>query len=44
LQTLAQQAVRDAANRPGTLTINQGTTLYVYVAKDVDFSGVVARF
>jgi type IV secretion system protein VirB10 len=44
LQTLAQQAVRDAANRPGTVTINQGTILYVYVAKDVDFSGVVARF
>ena len=44
LQTLAQQAVREAANRPATVTINQGTTLYVYVAKDVDFSGVVARF
>lgn len=44
LQTLAQQAVREAANRPGTVTINQGTILYVYVAKDVDFSGVVARF
>lgn len=44
LQTLAQQAVRDSANRPGTVTINQGTILYVYVAKDVDFSGVVARF
>ncbi|HEY9130133.1 MAG TPA: TrbI/VirB10 family protein [Dyella sp.] len=44
LQNLAQQAVRSAANRPGTVTINQGTILYVYVAKDVDFSGVVARF
>lgn len=44
LQNLAQQAVRDSANRPGTVTINQGTILYVYVAKDVDFSGVVARF
>ena len=44
LQELAQQSVRAAASRPATVTINQGTTLYIYVAKDVDFSGVVARF
>jgi type IV secretion system protein VirB10 len=43
IQSLASQAVREAANRPPTVTINQGTVLYVYVAKDVDFSGVVAR-
>jgi type IV secretion system protein VirB10 len=36
--------VREAANRRPTVTINQGTVIYVYVAKDVDFSGVVARF
>lgn len=43
VQELADQAVRQAANRPATVTINQGTVLTVYVAHDVDFSGVVAR-
>jgi type IV secretion system protein VirB10 len=43
IQNLANQAVREAANRPPTVTINQGTVIYVYVARDVDFSGVVAR-
>ncbi len=43
VQQLADQAVREAANRPATVTINQGTVIYVYVAKDVDFSGVVSR-
>ena len=43
VQQLADQAVREAANRRPTVTINQGTVIYVYVAKDVDFSGVVAR-
>ena len=44
LQTLSQQAVQSAANRPATITINQGTIIDVYVAKDVDFSGVVSKF
>lgn len=44
LQDLANQAVRRSANRPATVTIHQGTVLNVYVAKDVDFSGVVARY
>jgi type IV secretion system protein VirB10 len=44
VQNLANQAVQASANRPATVTINQGTVIYVYVAKDVDFSGVVARF
>jgi len=44
LQNLANQAVQASANRKATVTINQGTIIYVYVAKDVDFSGVVARF
>lgn len=44
VQNLADQAVREAASRPPTVTINQGTVIYVYVSKDVDFSGVVARF
>lgn len=44
LQNLANQAVQRSANRPATVTINQGTVVSIYVAKDVDFSGVVARF
>lgn len=44
LQTLSQQAVQKAAQRPATVTINQGTLIDVYVAKDVDFSGVVSKF
>lgn len=44
VQNLADMAVREAANRPPTVTINQGTIIYVYVVRDVDFSGVVARF
>mgnify|MGYP001555899016 CR=1 FL=1 len=43
VQNLANQAVHEAANRQPTVTINQGSIIYVYVAKDVDFSGVVAR-
>lgn len=42
LQSLASQAVRRNANRPDTVTINQGTVVNVYVAKDVDFNAVVA--
>ncbi|PTR33086.1 type IV secretion system protein VirB10 [Luteibacter sp. OK325] len=44
IQQLANQAVQRAANRPATVTINQGTVLAIYVAKDVDFAGVVARY
>ena len=44
LQQLAGQAVRSSANRAPTITINQGTIVDIYVAKDVDFSGVVSRF
>lgn len=43
VQNLANQAVQAAANRPATVTIYQGTVIYVYVAKDVDFSAVAAR-
>jgi len=44
LQGLANQAVRRAANLPATVTIHQGTVVNVYVARDVDFSAVVARY
>jgi len=44
IQQLSNQAVRRAANRPATVTINQGSVLAIYVAKDVDFAGVVARY
>jgi len=43
VQDLARQAVARSASRPATVTINQGTIVNVYVAKDVDFSGVVSR-
>jgi type IV secretion system protein VirB10 len=44
VQSLANQAVRRAANRPATVTINQGTVVTIYVAKDVDFTPVLARY
>ncbi|UPG86398.1 hypothetical protein L2Y94_03290 [Luteibacter aegosomatis] len=44
IQSLANSAISRGANRPATVTINQGTVLAVYVAKDVDFGGVVARY
>lgn len=44
VQQLANQAVRRAANRPATVTINQGTVVTIYVARDVDFTGVLARY
>ncbi len=43
LQDLAGQAVRRSANRPVTITINQGTIVDIYVARDVDFSSVASR-
>lgn len=42
IQRLADQALEASAQRPPTVTINQGTIVNVYVAKDVDFSAVVA--
>lgn len=41
LERLANQAVDASANRPPTVTINQGTIVNVYVSQDVDFSGVM---
>lgn len=44
IQQLANSAVQRQANRPATVTINQGTVLAIYVARDVDFTGVIARY
>ena len=41
MERLANQALSKAESRPATVTINQGTVLNIYVAKDVDFSSVV---
>lgn len=42
MERLAQQALQKSASRPATVTINQGVVVNVYVAQDVDFSGVMA--
>lgn len=43
LDRIANQAAEQAMSRPPTVTINQGTVLNVYVARDVDFSEVLGR-
>ncbi len=43
MERLANQAMSKSLSRPATVTINQGTVLNIYVAGDVDFSGVVSR-
>ncbi|RZA29469.1 MAG: secretion protein [Lysobacteraceae bacterium] len=43
MERLANQALDRSINRPPTVTINQGTVLNVYVSRDVDFTGVLAR-
>ena len=43
LDRIANQAAEAAMSRPPTVTINQGTLLNVYVARDVDFSEVIGR-
>lgn len=43
MQRLADQAVERSASRPATVTVNQGTVLNVYVAQDIDFTGVLPR-
>ena len=39
-QNLASETLRNTINIPPTLYINQGTRINIYVAKDLDFSGV----
>ncbi|UHQ21645.1 secretion protein [Lysobacter sp. 5GHs7-4] len=41
VERLANQALDKSVNRPPTVTINQGTIVNVYVAKDVDFSSII---
>lgn len=41
MERLANQALDKSVNRPATITINQGTVVNIYVAKDVDFSSVL---
>ena len=41
MERLANEALSE--RRPPTVTINQGTVMSVYVAKDVDFSDVLPR-
>ena len=43
MERMANQALNRSISRPATVTINQGTVVNIYVAKDVDFSGVLAR-
>jgi type IV secretion system protein VirB10 len=43
METLANQALGKSLSRPATVTINQGVILNIYVAGDVDFSGVISR-
>lgn len=44
MERLANQALDRSMSRPPTITVNQGTVVNVYVAKDVDFSGVLAQY
>lgn len=41
VQSLAEDAVDQARSRPATVTINQGTRINVYVARDIDFTAVL---
>ncbi|MGO1072769.1 TrbI/VirB10 family protein [Lysobacter sp. CA199] len=41
MERLANQAVDKSVNRPATITVNQGSIVNIYVAKDVDFSSVL---
>jgi type IV secretion system protein VirB10 len=43
VERIANQVVERNLARPATVTINQGTVVNIYVAKDVSFAGVVAR-
>jgi len=44
MQRLSEQMISQQMARSPTITIDQGTVLNVYVAKDVDFSGVLPSY
>jgi type IV secretion system protein VirB10 len=43
VQKFADKVVERNLSRPATVTINQGTVINIYVAKDVSFANVVGR-
>lgn len=43
MDRMANEIISRNLRRPATVTINQGSVVAVYVARDVDFSGVLAR-
>jgi len=43
LDRIANQAAEKAMSRGATVTINQGTVINVYIARDVDFTEVLGR-
>ena len=43
MERIANDAATESMRRPATVTINQGSLVNVYVAKDVDFTNVLPR-
>ncbi|WP_082473505.1 MULTISPECIES: TrbI/VirB10 family protein [Xanthomonas] len=43
MERIANDAATESMRRPATVTINQGSLVSVYVAKDVDFTNVLPR-
>ena len=43
IESAANNALARAARRPATVTINQGTLLNIYTARDIDFSTVLSQ-
>lgn len=41
IQDIARDQARRLGGRPATVTINQGTIINIYAARDIDFSGVI---
>lgn len=42
MESMANQVLAESARRKPTVTIHQGTVVNIYVAKDVDFAGVLS--
>lgn len=41
LQSAANGVLREAANRPATITLQQGTLVHIHVSRDIDFGEVL---